>query len=340
MAGLERQRPGRAAAASVLCFVRAGPQSRRCAFTRGSSARARASLQPTALWLRVGACARLRALPASASGPKGRPNWQGHKKAGDAVERTRNEPRCVRGGLLFCCRYCERTPAHHVRFSALPPHSQHLTASGCCLPARCRWARAAALSSRRGGRRAATFGPAPPATPRPPRRVPPASPRATACDALRRATRAHWRAGRRSPRGISGGGATFGRCALTRPAPQPAGEAANKWHDNVLEGAKRLSAEHLPPLREAAKRVASQAAERVPHSAKAVELGAGLWARLPEPAQKAAPPVAGALGVRAPARGGPRSAPHSFKSRVSRACRLARCARRSRHRRRCCCWAP
>jgi hypothetical protein len=98
------------------------------------------------------------------------------------------------------------------------------------------------------------------------------------------------------------------RCSGTEAAPQPAGEAANKWHDNVLEGAKRLSAEHLPPLREAAQRVVSQAAERVPHSAKAVELGAGLWARLPEPAQKAAPPVAGALGVRALARGTPHSA--------------------------------
>ena len=81
-------------------------------------------------------------------------------------------------------------------------------------------------------------------------------------------------------------------------ALQPAGDAASKWHDTVLEGAKRLSAEHLPPLREAAQRVVTQAAERVPHAAKAVDYSTSLWARLPEPAQKAAPPVAGALGVR------------------------------------------
>ena len=135
-------------------------------------------------------------------------------------------------------------------------------------------------------------------------------------------------------------GTTIGVARLTRAPLQPAGEAANKWHDNVLEGAKRLSAEHLPPLREAAKKAVSQAAERVPHSAKAVELGAGLWARLPEPAQKAAPPVAGALGVRPPARSTfPALRIHS-KAAVERAYRLTRCARRSRPRARCCFWAP
>ena len=101
----------------------------------------------------------------------------------------------------------------------------------------------------------------------------------------------------------------------------------------MLEGAKRLSAEHLPPLREAAQRVvsqAAQAAERVPQTAKAVEFSTGLWARLPEPAQKAAPPVAGALGVR------------SLQG-LSKATGMPRCSRHARDSpepRRCCCWAP
>jgi hypothetical protein len=103
----------------------------------------------------------------------------------------------------------------------------------------------------------------------------------------------------------------------------------------MLEGAKRLSAEHLPPLREAAQRIAQQTAERVPHSAKAVEFSTGLWARLPEPAQKAAPPVAGALGVR-PVQRTPR---HFFKGRAPRA-PPRDAPRHSRRTARCCCLAP
>lgn len=233
------------------------------------------------------------------------------------------------------CRWRKKNARFGAPLRALQARSAaSRLARACCLPARSRWARAAARSSRRGGRRGAACAPAQPPTPLP-RRVPPAAAR-DAGHAFAPRARAHWRAGA-SPRPQYARVPCFLNTRLR--LAQSTGEAGNKW----LEGAKRLSAEHLPPLREAAQRIAQQTAERVPHSAKAVEFSTGLWARLPEPAQKAAPPVAGALGVR-PAKAGrsvrcAAGAGMISKGRTPRA--LPRDApRHSRAAARCCCWAP